>query len=104
VLPLDPQTCAIVRVLLGACSSSLPRSSVDNWLRLAIQTENQGAAGVKLVKTIDFENRLCGKNRCTTVKNGVSLYRDSRHLSVDGALTLTGTFQRAIVTHAIPRK
>ncbi|MGD0272506.1 MAG: acyltransferase family protein [Gaiellaceae bacterium] len=104
VLPLDQQTCAIVRILLGACSSSLPRSSVDNWLRLAVETENAGAAGVKLTKVLDFENQLCGKNRCTTVKNGVSLYRDSRHLSVDGALTLTGTFERAIVAHAIPRK
>ena len=104
VLPLDQATCAIVRVLLGACSSSLPRSSVDNWLRLAIQTESQGADGVKRVKTIDFENQLCGKTRCSTMKSGVSLYRDSRHLSVDGALTLTGTFQRAIVAHAIPRK
>jgi peptidoglycan/LPS O-acetylase OafA/YrhL len=104
VLPIDQQTCAIVRILLGACSSSLPRSSVNNWLRLAIRTENQGAAGVKLVKTLDFENQLCGKTRCSTVRNGVSLYRDSRHLSVDGALTLTSEFKKAFRAHAIPRK
>ena len=104
VLPIDQATCAIVRVLLGACSSSLPRSSVDDWLRLAIQTEDAGAAGVKLVKTLNFENELCGKTRCSTVKNGVSLYRDSRHLSVDGALTLTPEFEKAFRAHAVPRK
>ena len=103
VLPIDPDTCAIVRVLLGECSSSLPRSSVNRWLRLAIQTEN-AAAGAKRTWLLDFENQLCGKNRCTTVKNGVSLYRDSRHLSVDGALTLTPSFERAILAHAVPRK
>lgn len=104
VLPLDPATCAVVRVLLGKCSSSLPRSSVDRWLRLAIKTENAGAAGAKRTWILDFENQLCEKQRCTTVKKGVSLYRDSRHLSVDGALTLTGTFQRAIARHATPRR
>jgi hypothetical protein len=77
---------------------------VDNWLRLAIQTENAGAAGVKLVTTLDFENQLCAKTTCSTVKNGVSLFRDSRHLSVDGALTLLPDFKRAIVAHAAPRR
>jgi peptidoglycan/LPS O-acetylase OafA/YrhL len=104
VLPLDPSTCAVVRVLLGKCSSSLSRSAVDKWLRLAIETNKAGARGVKGTWLLDFENQLCGKHRCTTVKNGVSLYRDSRHLSVDGALTLTGKFQRAIASHAKPRK
>ena len=103
VLPLDQATCAIVRILLGECASSLPRSSVDRWLRLAIKTENAGAAVAKRTWILDFENQLCSKNRCATVKNKVSLYRDSRHLSIDGALTLTGTFQRAIVARAAPR-
>ncbi len=103
VLPLDAATCAVVRVLLGQCSSSLPRSSVDRWLRLAVKTEDAGAAGIKGVSILDFENQLCQKHSCKTVKNGVSLYRDSRHLSVDGALTLTGSFRRAIIQHAAQR-
>jgi hypothetical protein len=103
VLPLDQATCAVVRVLLGQCSSSLSRASVNDWLRLAIQTDEAAAGGVKGVTLLDFENQLCGKARCTTVKNGVSLYRDSRHLSVDGALTLTPEFSRAIKAHAVPR-
>lgn len=104
VLPLDPATCAVVRVLLGGCSSSLSRGAVDKWLRLAVRTDKAAVRGVKGVSLLDFENQLCEKNRCSTVKNGVSLYRDSRHLSVDGALTLTGTVQRAITAHAKPRK
>lgn len=104
VLPIDQATCAIVRVLLGQCSDTLSRRSVDNWLRLATTTETAAAENVKGVTLLDFENQLCGKNKCSTVKNGVSLYRDSRHLSVDGALTLTPEFKRAISAHAVPRR
>jgi len=77
---------------------------VDKWLRLAIETDKAAARGINGAWLLDFENQLCEKQRCTTVKNGVSLYRDSRHLSVDGALTLTGTFRHAIAAHAKPRK
>jgi peptidoglycan/LPS O-acetylase OafA/YrhL len=104
VLPLDPSTCAVVRVLLGGCSSSLSRSAVNKWLRLAFTTDKTAARGIKGTSLLDLENQLCEKTSCTTVKNGVSLYRDSRHLSVDGALTLTKTFQSAIAAHAKPRK
>lgn len=104
VLPLDQSTCAVLRVLLGKCSSSLPRSVVDKWLRLALRTEKTGAKGLKGVSILDFENELCGKKRCSTVRNGVSLYRDSRHLSIDGALALTDEFQRAIEARMIPRR
>jgi peptidoglycan/LPS O-acetylase OafA/YrhL len=104
VLATDPATCAVVRVLTGTCASSLPRSSVDRWLRLAIMTEDAAAATAPKTWVLNFENQLCDKSRCSTSRNGITLYRDSRHLSVDGALSLTGKIQRAIVAHAVPRK
>ena len=100
VLPTDPSTCAVVRVLTGTCSGSLSRSSVDRWLSLAIKTERGAAATAPKTWVLNFENQLCGKNRCSTARGGITLYRDSRHLSVDGALSLTGTIQRAIAVHA----
>ena len=103
VLPIDQATCAIVGALTGTCSASLSRASAHNWLRLAIQTENQAAAGVENVSVLSFENQLCGKKRCSTVKNGISLYRDSRHLSVDGAFTLMSEFKNAFDEYAVPR-
>jgi hypothetical protein len=104
VLPVDPATCVLVRPLTGACSASLSRASVHNWLRLAIRTENRAAAGFKSVTVLNFENRLCGKKRCSTVKNGVPLYRDSRHLSVDGAYLLMPEFKKVFEAHAIERE
>jgi peptidoglycan/LPS O-acetylase OafA/YrhL len=103
VLPTDPSTCAVVRILTGTCSSSLPRSSVDRWLHLAVQAEDSAAATAPATWVLNFENQLCSKSRCSTARNGITLYRDSRHLSVDGSLSLTGTIQRAIVAHAVPR-
>jgi len=100
VLPTDPSTCAVVRVLTGTCSGSLSRSSVDRWLSLAIRAERGAAATAPKTWVLNFENQLCGKNRCSTARGGITLYRDSRHLSVDGALSLTGTIQRAIAVHA----
>lgn len=104
VLPIDPGTCVLVRALTGTCSGSLARASVHSWLRLAIQTENQAAAGFESVTVLDFENRLCDKKRCSTVKNGVSLYRDSRHLSVDGAYMLMPEFEQAFEANVIERE
>lgn len=103
VLPIDQTTCAIVRALIGTCSASLSRAAVHNWLRLAIQTENQAAAGVENVSILSFENQLCGKKRCSAVKNGISLYRDSRHLSVNGAYMLMPEFEEAFDEYALPR-
>ena len=104
VLPTDPATCSVVRVLTGTCASSLPRSSVDRWLRLAITTEDAAAATAPKTLVLNFENQLCGKSRCSSSRNGITLYRDSRHLSVDGALYLTPTIQRAIVAHAVAHR
>jgi len=104
VLPVDPGTCAIVRALTGTCSASLSRVSVHNWLRLAIQTENRAASGFETVTVLNFENRLCGKKRCSKVKNGISLYRDSRHLSVDGAYMLMPEFEKVFEASAIERE
>jgi SGNH domain (fused to AT3 domains) len=52
---------------------------------------------------LDLENDLCGPTRCSSVRDGTVLYRDSDHLTVAGALTLTSVFYRAIVLHARAR-
>jgi hypothetical protein len=45
---------------------------------------------------IDFENEICDAGRCVTSRSGTILYRDADHLSVEGSLTLTDRFYRAI--------
>ena len=52
---------------------------------------------------MDFENTVCGSDRCSSNQARGFMYRDSTHLSVDGALTLTGRFYEAIAAHAQAR-
>jgi hypothetical protein len=73
-------------------------------LRLPVRVENQEVAAVPKTWALSFENEICGKASCSSMRDGVVQYRDSQHLSVDGALMLTGVFYRAIALHAVPRR
>ena len=49
---------------------------------------------------IDFTGALCSPKQCATNRENRWIYKDGRHLSVPGALTLTGRFRTAIRAHA----
>ena len=51
---------------------------------------------------LDFENQLCGPERCSTQRGKRIMYRNENHLSVAGALTFTRAFYREIAAHARP--
>lgn len=103
VLPNAPDGCAVGRILAGECASTVSRKSVDSWLALSRRVENASIASAPATWALDFENEICGKSSCSTVRDGVIQYRDFRHLTVAKALTLTDSFYRSIVAHAIPR-
>jgi hypothetical protein len=104
VLPLESSGCAVALVLAGKCSGEVSRSAVDRSLRFPIQVENEAIAVAPATWAVSFENEICGKTSCSTMRDGVVQYRDSSHLSVDGALMLTDAFYREIILHAIPRR
>jgi hypothetical protein len=49
-----------------------------------------------LLSELESEDEFCDARRCQTSRDGTILYRDADHLSVDGSLTLTDRFYRAI--------
>jgi hypothetical protein len=65
--------------------------------------ENAAVAAVPKTWALSFENEICGKASCSSMRDGVVQYRDSQHLSVAGALMLTDAFYRAIALRAVPR-
>ncbi len=81
--------CAVIRILTQSCASSVARSTVENDRRLAVDAENRAVAAVPAAWTIDFVNKLCNSDRCTSTRGNTPMYRDRHHLSTDGALTLT---------------
>jgi len=100
VSPVSISNCAAIRILTKTCTSSAARTAVEHDLRSSVDAEDRAAAAAPKAWTIDLTNQLCGPDRCPTTRSGTVLYRDSTHLSVDGALALTNTFYRAILAHA----
>jgi hypothetical protein len=96
MFPQAPDECTSLAILRNGCSSSVSRASVEAELEPAREAERQAVAGVSNAALIDFEDEFCDARRCQTSRNGTILYRDADHLSVDGALTLTDRFYRAI--------
>jgi hypothetical protein len=66
---------------------------------LAREAEHRAVASVRGAAS-DFTEDLCSADRCASNRNGLWVYRDAVHLSVDGALTLTGRFRQLLVDHA----
>jgi len=94
LMPLAPADCAVIRVLLGNCESSISRADVDRELEPAARVERLAARAAPLTHIVDFEPQLCGTTRCSTIRKGTILYFDRDHLSPAGARTLTEPFER----------
>jgi hypothetical protein len=101
-LPLPPEGCAVVRVLLGDCGVGVPRAKVERDLAVAVRAERAVAAAERGASRISFAGAICGPATCSSIRDGLLLYRDGDHLSVAGALTLTGRFYDLLVARARP--
>jgi hypothetical protein len=99
-LPISPDRCAVVSILTSSCGSSRRRVDVERELGRADAVEQAAAASAPLTATVDLNDDLCSRSNCTTMRNGALLYRDDEHLSVQGALTLTGRFTRIVAANA----
>jgi peptidoglycan/LPS O-acetylase OafA/YrhL len=102
-VPPLPTGCAVIRILSGSCvEGSLARSVVDRELRRTVRAEDAAVATAPMTSAVDFENELCLRRRCSTMRGGTLMYRDGEHLSVDGSLTLTDPLYKVIVARARP--
>jgi peptidoglycan/LPS O-acetylase OafA/YrhL len=94
------ETCPAINIWAHWCGSSLDRVSVERQQRLAREAENRAVAKVTRAASVDFTDDVCSPELCATQRNGVWMYRDATHLSVDGALMLTDRFRQLIDRHA----
>ncbi len=104
VLPSPPDGCAVARILMGKCGSTVSRQTVDSWLALSRRVENASIARTPATWALDFENEICAQSACSTMRDGIVQYRDYRHVSIAEALALTGSFYRAVIAHSVPRR
>jgi hypothetical protein len=99
-LQTQPTDCATVRILLGRCQGSIERDELERIQRRAVVAEQHAVAAVPTATAISFADVLCGPRVCPSRRHGVDLYRDSNHVSVAGAITLTQHLEAAIKRHA----
>jgi hypothetical protein len=96
-LPTSGGGCAVVRVLADQCGSSISRRQADQQLARANTVEQDAVRGTR-AWIVNFEDQLCPNGRCSS--SNQYLYRNQDHLSVVGALTLTGRFASSVISHA----
>jgi len=91
-------SCAAYKVWFDplSCAGTTTRNEVDSWRQRAVQSELSAAALNPRVATLELADILCPDATCRVLKDGVWIFRDGAHLSVPGALTLTGVFKTAL--------
>jgi hypothetical protein len=100
VLHGDADACAVILVLADACSGRIERSDATLALGGARAADRVAARGIAHAFTTDFMDDLCDARSCAGNAHGRNLYRDTSHLSVSGALTLTDRFSALILAYA----
>jgi peptidoglycan/LPS O-acetylase OafA/YrhL len=93
-LEAAPHGCAVLTILIKACSGAVSRPAADRERQLAVSAEKAAVAGARNASTVDFDDLLCGAARCAGAHAGTWTYRDSNHLTVSGSLLLTERFSR----------
>lgn len=94
--------CPAYRMYLrdAACATSLTPREVMVQQREARAAESRALVAVPSAIGVDFTDDLCNSDGCPTRRGDVWLYKDSSHLSVQGALTLTSRFDELIRVNA----
>lgn len=97
-------SCAAYKVWFDplSCAGTTTRNDVDIWRQRAVQSELSAVALNPRVTALELADTLCPESTCRVLKDGVWIFRDGAHLSVPGAMTLTGVFKTVIEKQAGP--
>lgn len=101
IFPDAAQNCTGLDLIRNGCASSVSRAGTARRLERAKRAERSAASAVGAT-LLDLEDELCGPSNCSTARASTILYRDSEHLSVEGALRMTDRLYRVIATRARP--
>ena len=94
-------TCPGFKVYRQAsrCNEVVSRTTMVANQRLSQNAENAALDQASGAVAVDFTPDICTPTRCETLRDGVWLYRDSAHLSIAGAKTLTDRFSQIIAAN-----
>jgi len=102
-LTWDPRACADVRVYLAprSCGADQTLAEVAAFRRDSLAADDRALRAVPGAVGVDFLTDLCDAT-CATNRGNFWVYKDGRHLSVEGALTLTRRFESIVREYARP--
>jgi peptidoglycan/LPS O-acetylase OafA/YrhL len=94
------EVCPALRIFTQTCGVTIGRAEIQIQQELARAAEDRAVSSVPGAVAADFTEDLCSAYLCRSDRDGVWLYRDATHLSVDGALALVERFRQLIRSHA----
>ncbi len=92
----EPRGCAALTVLLHRCTGEVGRIVSEAERRPAVAAETAALAGSARTRALGFDDLLCDREHCRGSRGRTWTYRDIDHLSVAGALLLSGRIERVL--------
>jgi len=91
----DPQKCLFGDLLTHTCRTEMPRMVADSIQNVERSSLDRVAlaSGARIFDPRDF---FCRGGTCVTERDGVVLYRDAFHISVEASRQLAPAFAKAI--------
>ena len=102
-LSVDINDCAVARLLIDKCARTVSRSWFMRLMRPLLARESAVVRSTPASWVMSIADKICSATECSTVRGDIVQFRNNMHLSIAGALKLTGSFQRLIAAHAVPR-
>ncbi len=100
--PFNIEACPAWRLWTHAqsCKRTLPRREVDQYRRASLDATERAVRSAPAAHLVDFTDRLCAPESCSTYRNGIWLYADSVHVSPAGSMTLAPIIDRQVIPRA----
>jgi SGNH domain-containing protein len=92
----DADACSPLGLALHDCHASISFAAAERDRARALRAETAALRASPGAIGVDFAPELCPEGVCSSVERGRWVYRDDVHLSVAGAQSLTGPFERTI--------
>ena len=95
-LPIwDPTLCTYYSIVRENCQGKINVSDLDQF-QFASRSAVEQAARETNASILDLRDWFCRNDLCTTTKDGMWLYRDAAHLSVEASESLVPEFKKSL--------
>ena len=88
--------CSLLHIVRSTCNQEVPVDFIDR-AQGNLRSSISATAAMTGSSTLDLRSYFCPDRICVTQRNGLILYADEQHISVDTSRDLEGQFEKAVV-------